>query len=494
MNLPNRSHAVGYHSLEVGNQIGRGGQGSVYHVSNKKINNTDDAGWDVVFKEYNTTSLAQLDVVALTSMVALLRELSHSDGQWLCEKTAWPAAMVVRQERVCGIIMRVVPDRFRFTMHGLSATTRPNERLANLEYLLNDDAYVARVGLRISERDRLELLADLAATLARLHRLDIVVGDLSPKNLLFTTDPAPECFLIDCDAMRVRGESVLPQAETPDWNLPSGEEKATQAGDIYKFGLLAVRLLARDQTTTDTTPLTAIHPALGTLARLSLDLAPARRPLPAQWAEQLRSAAASASTTPATAPPAAVPRPAWTPQPAGSTGQPTGAKPAANRLTLLRVAIAAGVVGLFVVLTRLAFSDTGITPSPSTSALRTPPPFHTIPPIHTIPPLPTIKISLPPVPVAHYVAGAYGTDDNQVYWATASTQTAAVDSVMSRCGSDCKPKWAQNKCIAIAFFGRGGWFWGDGFTVEEAQNQAASNARNKYGWSGSFTFRSRCAD
>ncbi|WP_327098934.1 hypothetical protein OIE68_09165 [Nocardia vinacea] len=487
MNVPNGSHVVGYDSLDVGDQLGRGGQGTVYRVANKKINNTDGPGWDVVFKEYNTASLAQLDIVALTKMVALLSELSRSDGEWLCDKTAWPAAMVARQEHVCGIIMRVVPDRFRFTLRGLSATTGTSQRLANLEYLLNDDSYVARIGLHISERDRLEILADLAATLARLHRFGIVVGDLSPKNLLFTTDPAPECFLIDCDAMRVRGESVLPQAETPDWTLPSGEEKATQAGDVYKFGLLAVRLFARDQTTTDTTPLTAIHPALGTLAQLSLDPGPARRPLPAHWAEHLRSAAAIASTAPATAPPATVPSPAQAPQPATSNAHPTGAKHAPNRLNPALAAIAAGViVGIIVVL--------GVaTQLPDNGSSRTLPPVPSVkisPPRASTPYIP----SPPPVPPAHYVAGAYGTDDNRVYWATDSSQHGAVDSVMGRCGSDCKPIWAKNRCIAIAFFGNGGWFWGDGFNVEQAQNDAASNARNKYGWTGSFEFRSQCAD
>ena len=81
--------------------------------------------------------------------------------------------------------------------------------------------------------------------------MGIAVGDVSPKNLLFTLAPRPECFLIDSDAMRLRGASVLPQAETPDWQVPPGEERGTAASDVYKLGLLAVRLFARDQTTAD---------------------------------------------------------------------------------------------------------------------------------------------------------------------------------------------------------------------------------------------------
>ncbi|MEU5157832.1 hypothetical protein AB0I03_26445, partial [Glycomyces sp. NPDC021274] len=203
-------------------------------MPHKKINETaDDGGWDVVYKEYATTVLPGLDPAALTAQVGLLRELSAAEGRWLCGKTAWPAALVERDGRACGFLMRAVPDRFRFTFKSLAGTSAGTRRLANLEYLLNDDNYVAGIGLTISDHDRLLVLADLAATLTRLHRLGITIGDLSPKNLLFTTTPQPECFLIDCDAMRLRGTTVLPQAETPDWQIPPGEEKATRASDIY---------------------------------------------------------------------------------------------------------------------------------------------------------------------------------------------------------------------------------------------------------------------
>lgn len=290
-------------ALIVGERLGQGGQGTVYRVPNRKINNARGTGWDVVYKEYNDTSLAQLDTAALAAMVGLLTELTETDGHWLCNKTAWPAALVERRGRACGILMRAVPQEFHFTFRTLAATTPPGPRLANLEYLLNDDSYVAGIGLRVSDRDRIELLADLASTLSRLHDLGIVVGDLSPKNLVFTTGSTPRCFLIDCDAMRLRGASVLPQAETPDWAVPLGQEKANRASDVYKFALLAIRLFARDQTTTHTAALAAINPALGALAHRSLAPDTTSRPTPAQWAEQLRSAAPTASPAPGTAGP-----------------------------------------------------------------------------------------------------------------------------------------------------------------------------------------------
>ncbi|MGF1239451.1 LppU/SCO3897 family protein [Streptomyces sp. 2-6] len=328
-----RTPVVEHGTLTLGRLLGQGGQGSVHQVLNKKINTSVNGGWDVVYKEYAPAVLPSLDASALAAQVALTASLSTAEGRWLCEKTAWPAAVVERAGHPCGLLMRLVPDRFQFAYRSLGGASRGDRRLANLEFLLNDDAYVAGVGLRVSERDRVLLLADLAATLTRLHRIGIAVGDLSPKNLLFTTAARPECFLVDCDAMRLRGASALPQAETPDWQIPAGEEKATPSSDSYKLALLAVRLFARDQTATDPAALAALDPTLGDLARAGLSADPARRPAPAAWAERLTAVAATASAKaarrPASAKPA--PKPPAPPSPRGpGSARPPGT-PAAAR-------------------------------------------------------------------------------------------------------------------------------------------------------------------
>ncbi|WP_435132726.1 LppU/SCO3897 family protein [Actinacidiphila sp. bgisy144] len=288
-------------ALVLGDRLGQGGQGTVHQVRNKRINKSaPDGGWEVVYKEYGPAALPDLDARALDAAVALLGRLPEGEARWLCEKTAWPAVVVKRQGLACGFLMRAVPDRFHFTLRTLAGASTGPRRLATVEYLLNDDTYVAGIGLSVGDRDRLLLLADLAATLDRLHKLGVAVGDVSPKNLLFTLTPRPECFLIDSDAMRLNGTSVLPQAETPDWQIPNGEERATPASDTYKLALLAVRLFARDQATTDPARLARAGTALGDLARASLAPTPATRPTPAAWAEQLTSTAATTTNQPPT--------------------------------------------------------------------------------------------------------------------------------------------------------------------------------------------------
>ncbi|MFJ4651178.1 hypothetical protein ACIP5Y_07875 [Nocardia sp. NPDC088792] len=320
-------YTVDHAALVLGRRLGQGGQGIVHEVTNRKITVGNGPGWPVVFKEYDAALRPQLDTAALAAMVTMLFELTATEGEWLCERAAWPAAIVEREGRVCGFLMRAVPDRFRFDLQSLSGTATATRRLANVEYLLNDDTYSAGIGLAITDADRLALLTELAGILTRLHRLGIVVGDLSPKNLLFSTTPDAACFLLDCDAMRLHGNSVLPQAETPDWQLPSGEEKATAFGDVYKFGLLAVRLFDRSQTTTDPTALAATSTALGDLARASLSPESARRPSPGWWTEMLSAARPTvvvalpvSSAGPGPAPRAAGPQPATV-----GSGQPSEA-------------------------------------------------------------------------------------------------------------------------------------------------------------------------
>lgn len=142
---------------------------------------------------------------------------------------------------------------------------------------------VAR-GIAITDGQRYELLLEAAKALAFLHRTGVCVGDISPKNLLFSLQPTPAVYFIDCDAMRVNGVSALPQVETPEWEVPAGEQLATIQSDTYKLGLLALRLLAGDQHTKSPQQLPQSTPRfLRQLITDTLTTTPDRRPLPEAW-------------------------------------------------------------------------------------------------------------------------------------------------------------------------------------------------------------------
>ncbi|MFI2368483.1 hypothetical protein [Streptomyces sp. NPDC018833] len=295
-----------------------GGQGTVWAVKDRKINKS----WPVAYKEYKPEIRPQVQVDVLAEMVDFIPALEHGTGEWLANCTAWPAMLVKDSAGVCGFLMRQIPGPFLREF----AFAPGEKKAAGFEYLLNPADYLKTAGISITPRQRFELLLDFARTLGRLHSLGIAVGDLSPKNMFFSLEGAPRCFLIDCDAMVLRGKSMLPQAETPNWGVPDGEPKGTESGDAYKFGLLATRLFAGQQDGKDLRVLSAADAAAGRLAERSLSADPARRPKPEDWLTVLTSAV---STAPATLPKA--PPPASAPRTTSARAQSAAASPAGNR-------------------------------------------------------------------------------------------------------------------------------------------------------------------
>jgi hypothetical protein len=273
-------------SLGARTVLGSGGQGTVYAVAGHLIDRT----WPAAYKEID----AAVDASALTAMVAFRDALPPAAARRIGEIAAWPATLVERDSRLCGFLMRRAPDEFETELEFPSGRSR---RLARVELLLNDDAYLDARALRIDDRFRLELLHDTARAIELFHRLGVVVGDLSPNNLLFSRVRRPRCFFLDCDGMRLRGASPLRAAETVDWQAPAGEGRAAApATDSYKFALLCVRLFAGDQSTRDAAALDRAGTRLRALAERALAADPRRRPGMGQWQAALAAAAAGHRT------------------------------------------------------------------------------------------------------------------------------------------------------------------------------------------------------
>ncbi|MFI1397455.1 hypothetical protein [Streptomyces sp. NPDC020681] len=328
-------------SVVKGAQLGKGGQGTVWAVEKRLINGE----WPVAFKEYDNKSRAELRSGVLERMVAFLPAQSGGTPRWLGEHTAWPAALVTQGNNVHGFLMRQIPDQYFRVLK-----TAPEKRTAGFEYLLNTDTYIGNVvGISFTPRQRFQLLLDLAEKLSRLHRLGVVVGDLSPKNLLFSLQGSPSCFLIDCDAMVLGGEWALKPVQTPGWRLPGSEQPTTPQGDAYKFALLAARLFIGEQHGSDVGILKSADAAVGRLAQRSLAGLPAQRPALSEWLGPLASAVGTApatltrpaqaqsTTTTQTATPTKItyqkPTPKQTPKP---TPKPTPTPTVVNRPTPTR--------------------------------------------------------------------------------------------------------------------------------------------------------------
>ncbi|MFJ8432578.1 hypothetical protein ACIQ9P_14905 [Kitasatospora sp. NPDC094019] len=324
-------------------RLGHGGQGTVWDQPGLRINDR----WPVVFKEYSAECRRGLDGPALGAMVDFVPALPPETGRWLCDRLAWPVAAVVDGGGdPLGFLMRRVPEEFFLSSEAVGL------RPAGFEFLLNDQGYLDRVGISVTPGQRLRLALDFAVTLGRLHALGLVVGDLSPKNVLFRLEPEPGCFLIDCDSMRLRGRDVLVQRETPSWEVPEGEQPATEASDAHKFGLLMVRLLAGEQDTRDPGAAARVSAELGALAGAALDARPEVRPGVAAWEGPLRRAV-DAAVDPEPPPAVARPgpsvvlptvRPAPPSGPGRQVGRPAPGRPGRVRRRLL-VLLAISLLG-----------------------------------------------------------------------------------------------------------------------------------------------------
>jgi hypothetical protein len=360
--MPTRPY-VDVASLRLGPELGSGGQGTVTAVGDYLINGQ----WPAVLKTYSSEVAGSLDTAALDAIVEFPGQLDPADSTWLHEATAWPAAIAGNSGTACGFLMRTVPPAYHFDFRTQSRGIQ--RKLADVAFLLNPDAYVGSSGLSVSDRDRLALLSTLAATLCRLHSLGVAVGDLSPKNLLFTINPVPGCFIIDCDAAYVRDRTVLPQVETPDWEVPPGELTATPAADAYKFSLLAARLFARDQSSRDPSALAGLTPQLGHLAYASLYGNPASRPTLQEWIPALGAASPTVSTARISVPIPPLDFPAGQHTP---TGQHTPSAPATRNTAVtptrrgpaVALALAAAIILVIVI---VAFAIHSSAPSSSIS-------------------------------------------------------------------------------------------------------------------------------
>lgn len=291
-------------------QLGVGGQG-VVHATPLKLRHL---ALPLVFKEYKATVIRGLDVSVLEAMPTYLETLPFADGMELLSQSAWPCRLVEEAGVVKGFVMPTIPADFFLDMKKAAGVSR---QMAEFQHLLNDDSFLARRQIPITDRHRYELVAEVAGALSIFHRHRIAVGDLSPKNLLFSISPATNVFFIDCDAMRFQGRSVVPQLETPDWEVRAvnpGEELGTRESDAYKLGLLALRLLAGDQSTRDPGQLPRSVPGdIRNLVAQALQPRPADRPRPTDWSPALTTAATGASTKPPVASRVApVARSTWT--------------------------------------------------------------------------------------------------------------------------------------------------------------------------------------
>lgn len=217
--------------LRVADELDDGGQAKVFALA-------DDAS--LVLKRYHDPDHSGLQPGTLHILIGLrqgLRAMGWGVDAW----AAWPIEPVEDRGRLVGFLMPRVSGEFMLVVGGKA-------RLANLSYLAQEPRPIwGDVDLPAQE-GRLRVLVSLAGIIQALHDRDLVIGDLSFGNVLWTAGPPARVFLLDCDGIRpVNGLPVLPQADTLDWADPLAQRGSPpdKDRDRYKLALAVLRVLGR---------------------------------------------------------------------------------------------------------------------------------------------------------------------------------------------------------------------------------------------------------
>ncbi len=264
-------------NLKLGSELGSGGQGHVYELRGSP---------DLVYKKYlepgkvNTSAMAEL---------ILAPQTGGPEWESVLQRTAWISCKVEDQGRLVGVLMRRAPQSFGKELHGAW-------KLRELQYLLfpPKPAWASLVGISIGER--LDIAREVGQLFRSLHRLNIVVGDVSGKNLLWTTSASPRVMLLDCDALRrVGSHPPTHQLHTPDWDDPlTAGGTATLDSDRYKLALIVGRLLTEQPYLRPRGDAMAFLPGVGDSLRAQVEAvfhqaggSAGQRPNAQQWIDAL---------------------------------------------------------------------------------------------------------------------------------------------------------------------------------------------------------------
>ena len=220
-------------------RLSEGGEGIVFRIRNQP---------NLVYKEYKANQLPHLNIQALEDLMSVIGTWEASHQTRLLSRTVWPQSLVAHGAEKRGFLMPAIEDAF-YRRYGLR--TNPKRVLCDWNQLSYQDtplpAHMISEVPRPSLEEKIMLIKDLVATVDLLHQHDIIVGDMSGKNLIWTTQPN-RVIIIDCDSFRIDGrKGVCVHKESPGWIDPILQGRQTcKESDIYKLGVAAFRSLWND--------------------------------------------------------------------------------------------------------------------------------------------------------------------------------------------------------------------------------------------------------
>jgi len=239
-------------SISRGEMIGDGGEGEVFRIHGQPND---------VLKLFKDIVRHEMDESGLVATVGLLSSMSPQDQAFVKPRSAWPHTIVRDNGQVVGFIMPAL-DHAYFCSHGQKGN--PVEGMNDWNKLTFRKAWMGNVNLQSnspalwypegqdlaslgnSEKEKrhklLALLLDLARIFEIFHRYQIVVGDVSGRNILFSRTTGETVMIIDCDGCRVQDTVGVTRAkQSPDWFDPNLVGSTNIESDLYKLSIAIYR-------------------------------------------------------------------------------------------------------------------------------------------------------------------------------------------------------------------------------------------------------------
>ncbi|MGH9106108.1 MAG: hypothetical protein ACRDZX_09765 [Acidimicrobiales bacterium] len=264
---PDRLH---FSEVGLGQLLAEGGEGRVFEVARPPRSGGRDGlsgGASPLVYKHLRQPRPLSELAAIVGFPSLLDLSRPGLATRALRSSAWPTMAVVGDdpELAVGALMPRAPAPFWLKHRD------GTNRLATLSYLASDpDRMAVAYGVQVpapGAPERIALLFALSRLLDAWQHPDgphVVHGDLSAKNILWSTDPAPAIYVLDCDGATVTAgvagagpeeedepggaggkERLRLRATTPNWDDPalSPGTVPTEATDCYAIGLAFLRVV-----------------------------------------------------------------------------------------------------------------------------------------------------------------------------------------------------------------------------------------------------------
>jgi serine/threonine protein kinase len=239
------------HSLKDGRPIAKGGRGAIYQVSPKRMLSPEIALNGKFLLKKPRLQLVSLDVEAFSLHLDEINRRLRSDVDYFGSRMAMPLAIVERDEKFLGFLMKEFGEGCYFDKTFSSGEVA--RTLFEVKVLLNSESERKELSIpSLTTIEKFALITDLLDTLAKLHEQSLVVGDLSGSNLVLQRKASRTNLLrvlfLDVDSFRVDGGRHPAGSEsTLHWRSPeelsNSHAQPSTATDVYKAALLIRRLL-----------------------------------------------------------------------------------------------------------------------------------------------------------------------------------------------------------------------------------------------------------